>query len=65
MSTSEVVECLAATLNPDTNTRIAAELKLSEWFTRQGAWQLFPSVVQVVLMDFASHSQMWQYLSRS
>ncbi|CAA7265862.1 unnamed protein product [Cyclocybe aegerita] len=37
MTTAKIAECLTATLNPDTNTRIAAELKLGEWFTRPGA----------------------------
>lgn len=31
-STSEIAQILSATLNPDTNTRIAAELKLAESF---------------------------------
>jgi hypothetical protein len=38
MATSEVAQCLAATLSPEANTRIAAELKLSELFTRPGAY---------------------------
>lgn len=37
MATSEVAQCLRATLSPDTNTRVAAELSLSELFTRSGA----------------------------
>lgn len=28
MASSEIAQCLSATLSPDTNTRIAAELKL-------------------------------------
>ena len=38
MATSEVVQCLVATLSPETSTRIAAELKLSELFTRPGMY---------------------------
>ncbi|KAF8963883.1 armadillo-type protein [Flammula alnicola] len=34
MATSEIAQCLTATLSPDTNTRIAAELSLAELFTR-------------------------------
>lgn len=40
MSTAEVAECLTATLSPDPNVRINAELKLSGWFTRPGAYSL-------------------------
>ncbi|PPQ99515.1 hypothetical protein CVT24_005305 [Panaeolus cyanescens] len=34
MSTAEVAQCLAATLNTDSNVRITAELQLNELFTR-------------------------------
>ncbi|KAF8167572.1 armadillo-type protein [Crassisporium funariophilum] len=37
MATSEVAQYLTATLSPDTNTRIAAELGLAEYFTRPDA----------------------------
>ncbi|KAG6872765.1 hypothetical protein C0995_006804 [Termitomyces sp. Mi166 len=33
---SQITECLAATLNPDPNARVAAELKLSELFAASG-----------------------------
>ena len=29
-STNDIVEILSATLNPDTNTRVSAEIKLAE-----------------------------------
>ena len=38
MATSEVAQCLTATLSPDPNTRISAELKLAEYFTQTGAF---------------------------
>ena len=38
MATSEIAHCLTATLSPDPNTRISAELKLAEYFTQTGAF---------------------------
>ena len=38
MTTSEIAQCLTATLSPDPNTRISAELKLAEYFTQTGAF---------------------------
>ena len=38
MATSEIAQCLTATLSPDPNTRISAELKLAEYFTQTGAF---------------------------
>jgi hypothetical protein len=35
--TAQIAECLTLTLNPDTNTRIAAELKLAEYFASPGS----------------------------
>ncbi|KAF8079173.1 armadillo-type protein [Lyophyllum atratum] len=35
---SQIAECLAATLSPDQNTRITAELKLAEFFTSPGSF---------------------------
>jgi len=38
MTASEVLQCLTATLSPEKNTRITAELKLNQLFTRPGAY---------------------------
>lgn len=38
MTTSDIAQCLSATLSPDPNTRISAELKLAEYFTETGAF---------------------------
>jgi hypothetical protein len=38
MATSEIAQYLTATLSPDPNTRISAELKLAEYFTQTGAF---------------------------
>lgn len=38
MTTSEIAQCLTATLSPDPNMRISAELKLAESFARTGAF---------------------------
>jgi hypothetical protein len=40
MTTSDIAQCLTATLSPDPNTRISAELKLAEYFTETGAFNL-------------------------
>jgi hypothetical protein len=37
---SQITECLAATLSPDTNTRISAELRLAELFASPGSFNL-------------------------
>ncbi|KAF7303143.1 ARM repeat-containing protein [Mycena kentingensis (nom. inval.)] len=39
-TTTELAQCLAATLNPDTNTRIAAELRLSDLLALPGAFPI-------------------------
>ena len=38
MATSDIAQCLTATLSPDPNARISAELKLAEYFTDTGAF---------------------------
>jgi hypothetical protein len=38
MSLAEVTQLLAATLNPDGNTRISAELKLAEYMSSSGVF---------------------------
>lgn len=37
MAAPEVLQCLMATLSPEKNARITAELKLNQLFTRPGA----------------------------
>lgn len=36
---AQIAECLAATLNSDTNTRVTAELKLAEYFASPGQFK--------------------------
>ena len=50
MATSEIAQCLTATLNPDPNTRISAELKLAEYFTETGA---FNCVINIFCLTMA------------
>ena len=38
MATSDIAQCLTATLSPDPNTRISAELELADYFTEPGAF---------------------------
>lgn len=35
---SEVLQCLASSLNADPNARMSAELRLNELFTKPGLW---------------------------
>jgi hypothetical protein len=65
MATSEVAQCLAATLSPEANTRIAAELKLSELFTRPGAYPTISSFqisLIILFTAFCSRLQKLRYL---
>ncbi|EDR15931.1 uncharacterized protein LACBIDRAFT_242896 [Laccaria bicolor S238N-H82] len=51
--TAQIAECLTLTLNPDTNTRIAAELKLAEYFASPDAGL---SISQLILAQSADMS---------
>ncbi|KAF5352862.1 hypothetical protein D9756_006082 [Leucocoprinus leucothites] len=52
-STSEIAQILSTTLSPDTNTRVAAELKLAESFTNTNAGL---ALAQIVLIQDADIS---------
>lgn len=52
MASTEIAKCLSDTLSPDSNVRIAAELKLSAISASSGAYTLFLYVHQVWLLVF-------------
>jgi len=55
MSVADVAQVLAATLSPDTNTRVSAELKLAEYFTYPGTrlQPINPRLLIATLVDVA------------
>ncbi|KAI0721417.1 ARM repeat-containing protein [Cerioporus squamosus] len=50
MASSEIAQCLSATLSPDTNTRISAELKLGQLLNAPGSYRLPPQHSAAIIL---------------
>lgn len=63
-ASSEVAQCLASTLSPDTTTRISAELKLAEYLVFPGSFMAESFRFSNLMWD-TSRSQKLAWLYRS